>query len=500
MPPVTNRTRYKFGTFEANSASGELLRQGVRVKLQEQPFRFLVLLLERAGEVVSREELRSRLWPEDTFVEFDNSLNVAVGKLRDALRDDAETPRFIETVPRRGYRFLAEVASPDSGEVPAIAMDAPPEGVSSVNVRHRLPWILLAILCAGLVAVVALPVVTRRFASPILNNSDRVVLADFQNGTGDPVFDGTLLPAFRLKLEESPYFTVVSQASLLKTIKSQGKATDAPISIDSARSACRSLSAKAVVRGAIFRAANGYRITVEARRCSDGKTLVSEEAQAPLPADVLQNLGQATASLRRRLGEPTESVTHFDTPLAQATTTSLAALKAFSLGEEKRAQGQDYETASYYKMAVDLDPQFALAYGRLGAIYVNAQEFELGKQYYQKAFDLREHTTERERLYLMTHYYSGVTGELDKTLQAYEIWRQLYPNDLVAANNLADIFIVLGEPDKAIEPARDAVRISPKNAFPYVGLMGAYMRSGHFAEAKETYQQAVALKVDGFLL
>jgi len=499
MFAAPNRRRYRFATFEADPASGELQRKGVRIKLQEQPFRLLVLLLEHPGEVVSREELRSRLWPEDTFVEFDNSLNVAVRKLREALRDDAEAPRFIETLPRRGYRFLADVATEDARDVATMAIDAPSGGGSAIGVRYRRYWFLPA-LGIGLIAAVVLPIVAKRFSGPILNNSDRVVLADFENTTGDPVFDGTLLPAFRLKLEESPYFNLVSQASLLATVKEQGKATDGPISADVARSVCGALSARAVVYGGISSARDGYLVRVEALRCSDAKKVASEQAHARLQADVVQNLGQATSALRRRLGEPSTTVAQLDTPLAQATTTSLAALKAFSLGEEKRAQGQDIETVSYYKMAADLDPQFALAYGRLGVIYVNAQEFELGKQYYQKAFDLRERTTERERLYLTTHYYSGVTGELDKAIQAYEIWRQLYPNDLVPANNLADLLIVAGEPDKAIEPARDAVRISPRNGFPYMELVQAYMRSGHFAEAKTAYQAAASQKVDGIVI
>lgn len=500
MPAEKRIRSYRFSIFEVNPCTGELLRHGVRVKLQEQPFRLLVLLLGRAGEIVSREELQSQLWPEDTFVEFDNSLNVAVRKLREALRDDAETPRFVETVPRRGYRFLSDVATQDSGEVLAEAAEAPAGVESASMAARRWFWILGVIAGVALAATVAALFVAGRFAKPILNNADRVVLADFQNATGDSAFDGTLLPALRVKLEESPYFNTVSQASLLAAIKSQGKPADAPISVDWARSVCGSLGAKAVVRGAIVSAANGYQVRVEAQRCSDGKSLASEEAHATQPADVLQDVGQAAAALRYRLGEPSTSVTQFDTPLAQATTTSLAALKAFSLGEEKRAQGQDIETISYYKLAADLDPQFALAWGRLGAVYVNAQEFELGKQYYQKAFDLRERTTERERLYLTTHYYGSVTGELDKALQAYKIWRQLYPNDLVAANNLADLFITLGEPEKAIEPARDAVRISPKNGFPYMELMQAYMRSGHFTEARGTYEDAVGQKVDGILL
>jgi len=497
MPAGKTISSYRFSIFEVNPATGELLRQGVRVKLQEQPFRLLVFLLERSGRVVSRDELRGQLWPEDTFVEFDNSLNVAIRKLREALRDDADTPRFVETLPRRGYRFLAEVAVLDSGEIPIAEGRIPPAPPRS---RRRRFGILLALGFAAVAAAIWVGFRVNRFGDPLLKASDRVVLADFQNVTGDPAFDGTLMPAFRLKLEESPYLTVVSQANLLKVVKAAGKNETGPLSLDEARAGCDGSAAKAVLYGVISPTRNGYLLKVGAQRCSDGKELATEQARPASPDQVLQSLGQVTMALRGRLGEPSASVSQFDKPVVQATTSSLAALKAFSLGEAKRAQGQDYETISNYKLAADLDPQFALAYGRLGATYSNSQEFELGKQYFQKAFDLRERATERERLYITTHYYSGVTGELEKTIEAYEIWRQLYPNDLAPANNLADMLISVGEPEKAIEPARDAVRIDPRNGFPYMELTQAYMRSGHFAEAKETSMQAVSQKLDGLLI
>ncbi len=497
MPTDKPAALYRFSIFEVNPATGELFRQGMRVRLQEQQFRLLTLLLERPGELISRDEVRTRLWPSDTYVEFDNSLNVAVRKLRDALRDEADSPRFIETVPRRGYRFLAEVSTVDA-KIPAA--DAAVAAVTGPTGKPRYRTLALsAVICFAAALFLVALWLRGNISGPVLASSDHVVIAGFENRTGDPQFDGTLLPAFRVKLEESPYLSLLPQSSLLAAVKASGKTNLDHISLADMRKACTAAGANALLRGEVASVGSGYQVRTEAQGCSDGKKLAMQEARAATPSGVLQALGEATVKLRRQLGEPSASVASFNAPVAQATTGSLAALKAFSIGEEKRAQGQDYETIPYYKMAVDLDPQFALAYGRLGVIYSNAEEFELGKKNYQKAFDLRERTTERERLYLATHYYTTVTGELEKATQAYEIWRQLYPNDLVPANNLSDSLLVQGDPEAAIASAKDALRINPRNGFPYMSLIQANMRSGHLAAAKDTYQQAVANKLDGVL-
>src|SRR5215472_4560055 len=187
-------TILRFGTFEADMRAGELRKQGVRIRLQDQPFQVLAVLLQRPGDVVTREELRSQIWPEDTFVDFDNSLNTAINKLRESLGDSADNPRFIETLPRRGYRFIAPVTSDHKKKRPSLAAD----------------WRLAGAVVVVLVAAVAGRLVWRSRQAPRLTEKDTIVLADFANTTGDPVFDDTLKQGLRVQLEQSPFLNVLS--------------------------------------------------------------------------------------------------------------------------------------------------------------------------------------------------------------------------------------------------------------------------------------------------
>jgi eukaryotic-like serine/threonine-protein kinase len=510
----------RFGVFAVDLRTGELHKNGTRVKLQERPFQILAILLERPGELHTREELRSRLWPDGTFVDFDHSISSAIRKLRDALNDSAATPRYIETLGRRGYRFVYPVAHPSALKVVAINSAVEPEvpetegqGASPLNGSGQAEVVTAAprverriaikwkFLVPGVLVTIALAVggFLNGHRAPVLTEKDTVVLADFDNNTGDPVFDETLQQALRVKLTESPYFNLVSDAELRSTLKGIGQPSVARMSPETALALCKRVGARAVLRGAISPLAGGaYRVALMAVRCADGGPLASEEAISASRDGALSVLGQATDELRQRLGEAADSVQQFRTPIVEATTNSLAALRAFSLGEEKRAEGQDYEAIPFYKMAIDLDPNFALAYARLKVIYDNVGESAASDEYLRKAFDLRERTTERERLYIAAHYYAW-TGEESKHLEVFKLWRQLYPRDLVPANNLSAAYWVLGEPEKAVESAREALRLGPNNGIVYMNAIQAYQCNGQFADAKALFEQSVARKLDGLL-
>jgi tetratricopeptide (TPR) repeat protein len=239
-----------------------------------------------------------------------------------------------------------------------------------------------------------------------------------------------------------------------------------------------------------------YIVTLIAAPCGAGSSLAIEQLVASSRDEVFSALGAATDRLRTALGEPADSVKRFGTPLADATTSSLAALQAFSAAEAKRDRGQDAEAIASYKLATDLDPNFALAYAGLGALLANANELAESAVDYQKAFDLREHTTERERLSITAHYYSAVQGDLDKTVEVYTLWRQLYPHDLVPPNNVSDIYLQLGEAEKALASAREAIEINPNNAFPRVNYAQAAQRLGKFDDAKRTIADAESRNLD----
>ena len=247
---------YQFGPFQVNPASGELLKQGERVRLQDQPFRLLVILLENHGQVLTREEIRNRIWQENTYVDFDSSLRVAVRKLREALGDDADSPTYIETIPKRGYRFLVPVVSlSDSTHAPVADTEfVPPDAeadqkFAKSDVRTSTwIWILIAVLVIGAVSSATFIHAPRKFAG-----SDTAVLADFTNSTGDPVFDGTLRQGMEVQLEQSPYLSLVSDERIQQTLHLMGQPSDARLTPQLAREVCERTAAKAVLEGRFHR-------------------------------------------------------------------------------------------------------------------------------------------------------------------------------------------------------------------------------------------------------
>jgi DNA-binding winged helix-turn-helix (wHTH) protein/tetratricopeptide (TPR) repeat protein len=488
---------YRFDIFEARIRTGFLLREDKRVKIEELPFQMLLVLLETPGQVVTKKELRDRLWAGKTFGELDSSLHVAVAKLREALGESAAAPRLIETVRRRGYQFVGKVV-PVFDSAPEIPVEFPPLDIPDEKQYPRMgrrtaviaSGVVLAIFCAALTAIF----VYRSMRRPLAGNQDKVVIGAFTNSTGDDSYSG-LGRAFRVKLDESPYLSVIADRQFRQIVEQNG-----PASLHDELGACVSLNGKILLTGAIVAEPQGYKVSATAWKCASGSLLVTEEAHADSRDRVLSALNLATEQLRRRLGESDSSLQKFNVPVAQATTASLAALKAFTLGEEKRAQGREFEAISDYKLAVDLDPQFALGYARLGTIYSNAAEHRLGSEYFKKAFELRERTTDRERLYIAAHYYLVTTGEIQRSIDAYELWRSLYPRDVSPAINLAVEYLSIGEADKAAEMARAAVQLDASSGFSSATLARAYLETANYAGAENLCQDAAPGKSDSLML
>src|ERR1700730_13019053 len=337
---------YRFGLYEANPATRELVREGVRIRLQEQPFRVLVMLLENRTEIVTRERLRQELWSQDTFVEFENSLRVAIGKIRDALNDDAENPRFVATVPRIGYRFLAPVSVVEHPATEDLAVDRAPSRDEHQASRPKPASHQRLVVYACALLLLAGAILAGFYfwpAAPVLASSDTIVLAGFENRTANPAFDNSLYEALLVKVNESPFLNLVPESSVRAKMTKSEKADQAVIWLINPRQACLDLGAKVFVQGVIESSSNKYDLRFDVTRCADGKKMAREVVSASTAEEVLPALGRAADSLRRKLGESAESVEHFSTPIEQATTDSLSALKAFSLGENGRARGQDLE-------------------------------------------------------------------------------------------------------------------------------------------------------------
>jgi DNA-binding winged helix-turn-helix (wHTH) protein/tetratricopeptide (TPR) repeat protein len=479
---ATQPTAKRFGPFEVSLASYELRKHGVRIKLAGQPFDILAILLERGGEVVTREELRQRLWPADTFVDFEHGMNNAVKKLRAALGDSADHPLYIETVTRVGYRFIAP-------------MEQIGRASNEAQEQSGTRWKVMA--PAALVVAALASGSYFYFRHPLeLTDKDTIVLADFTNTTGDAVFDGTLRQGLSVQLEQSPFLSLVSEQQIQQTLQMMGQNPDAKLTPEIARELCQRTGSGAVLEGSIGQIGTEYLLTVKAVNCVSGKTLSSTEAQARDKNHVLDALGKTAAEIRNKLGESLSTVRKFDTPLEQATTPSLEALEAFSSGY--KVVGTTGSTAGipFFKHAVELDPNFALAYALLGRLYGDIKEYGVAADYARKAYELRERTSEPEKNFITASYHVIVTGNMEKAEQTCELWAQAYPRSPGPHMFLSGlIYPVLGQHEKVLEESKEAVRLNPDSPIPYSILMSGYIALNRPDEAKTTYEQALGRKL-----
>ncbi|MGC1961233.1 MAG: tetratricopeptide repeat protein, partial [Candidatus Sulfotelmatobacter sp.] len=332
--------------------------------------------------------------------------------------------------------------------------------------------------------------------SRALTARDSILLSDFVNTTGDPVFDGTLRQALAVQLEQSPYLNIFPQERVRDTLRYMGHSPDERVTPDLARQVCQREGVKAVLNGTISAVGTQYVVGVDAVNCLTGDNLAREQVSVDKKEQVLGAVGKVASSLRSKLGESLASLQKFDAPVEEATTSSLEALKYFSLGEVERDKGSEQTSVPFYKHALELDPNFAVAYARLGQAYNNMGETVLGIENTRKAFERRDRCSELEKLYIETHYYNIVTGEVDKELEAYELWRRTYPNDSIPPNNLAVSHAVVGKWEQSLEEAQETKRLDPNSAFSYNVVAGAYLGLNRLAECKAMRLQEVAQKVD----
>src|ERR1700722_13665254 len=442
---------YRFGVFEVFAESREVFRQGHRVKMQEQPFEFLLLLLEHPGEIVDREQLRTRLWPGDTFVDFNQSLSAAVTKLRQALGDDANNPRFIETIPRRGYRFLAPVTRPEElrtgpaaeptpappiAPVPTPAAEGPQAAAPAV--WSRKVAVLLAVIGLAAAVVVALHQRKKAFA---LATTDTVVLADFENHTGEAIFNDTLREALIVGLAQSPIVHLLPDRTLAVVFKQMGHAPDDRMSGLTAIELCKRVGGKVTVQGSISNLGTTYLIGLAAIRCDTGKPVAHEQAEAQQRNDVIDALGKATSRLRARLGESLPTIEKYNAPLEQATTSSLEALEAYNQALSTWDAKGDLASIPYFKQAIVIDPDFAMAHGALAAVYHNTGSAELAREQTMRAYNLRDSVTGTERAAIEARSYLDNTEEIDKAALTYAALVEDYPDSANSLNHLGSAVI-----------------------------------------------------------
>jgi DNA-binding winged helix-turn-helix (wHTH) protein/predicted Zn-dependent protease len=513
--------RWKFGSFWLDATQLLLFRHGELVPLSRKATEILKVLVECHGQLVAKEDLMRRVWP-DSFVEESN-LTVHIFQLRKTLGEDGGDYR-IETIPRRGYRFIgvvesespaapvtpqSESSSPPLGNVPSEDTSGKADAHSSPP-KASIPGLpLWASVLAGTALVVALFFVGLRFrnkAQPIpaanpasgpTTEKDRILLGAISNNTGEPVFDTTLREAIAIELEQSPYLSLISDEHMQQSLRLMGKPATTPLTPDLSRELCQRNGGAAVLDGWIAKLGTQYVLGVRALNCRTGDHISDLQNTVANKELVLKALGDMTRQLRAKLGESLSTVQKFDTPIEEATTSSLEALQAYSIGRQTMVQkGESAGSVPFFQQAVHLDPNFAIAYAALGNAYSNLGETGLAATNVRKAYQLRANVSEHEKLYIESHYYEFVTGDLIKASQVYELWAATYPNDEAPRTNLAEIYSNLGKFDRSLELAKEAVRIASHDGQSYANLVDAYISQNNPDQANSIAQRAISQNLD----
>ena len=367
-----------------------------------------------------------------------------------------------------------------SAAVPAIKAEQQKSGRPKILVLAAV--LIVAALIGGALYFRLRP------ATP-LTEKDTIVLADFDNTTGDAVFDGALKQALAVQLGQSPFLNILSDRKIGETLRLMGRRPSDRITQEVARELCVRTGSKAIILGSISNLGGQYVIGVDGVSCNTGDTLAKEQEEAATKQDVLKALGQAAARMRAKLGESLASIQKFDVPV-EATTASLEALKAFSMGITTFRTKGNAEAIPFYKRALELDPNFAAAYASIGVAYANLGQASLAAENIKKAYDLRAQVSEREKYRISSMYHGFVTGELEQASQVYELWAKTYPQDLVPPTNLGDIYAQLGQYEKAVTETQYGLRLEP-TMVGYGNLAGDYLALNRLDDVNKTIEQAL---------
>ena len=504
------------GDLELDPRAYELRRSGRRLKLERIPMELLLLLVERRGELVTREEIIERIWGKDVFLDTDSGINAAIRKIRQVLKDDPEKPLFIQTISGKGYRFVApmvEVRAPVGGQGGS-TVKADVVGATLVNSGDRdLEEATTSAKAAGapsairkhwrVIVPAAVAVVLSVAAylyfhhTPKLTDKDTIVLADFTNTTGDPVFDGTLRQGMAVQLEQSPFLSLISEERIQQVLKLMDKPADARLTPEIAREICQRTTSAAVLDGSIASLGSQYVLGLRASDCRTGDVIAEEQVQAARKEDVLNALGQIASKFRTRLGESLTTVKRHDTPLAEATTSSLEALKAYSAGWQVSYSSGAAAAVPFFSRAIEIDPNFVSAYAALGRMYGDIGESVLSAKNTSEAYRLRDRASDQEKFFISVTYDLQVTGNLEKAQQVCDVWIQTYPRAWLPHALLSGaIYLPLGKYEEAVEETKTALGIDPDFAIGYANLAINYVSIGRTAEAENTLQQAFERKLE----
>ena len=496
------------------------LRRGEEtVKLRPQLMDLLICLASRPGETLTKEEIFDAVWPGQYVVE--SGLGRCIAEVRQVLGDTARNDsRYIETIPKRGYRLIAPVAlvSParlraaaDAAADPAQVPERPAdlEAVSDGECPHvhadtsvqqtdvvTIPttpvtlrpastprrWVLAVAALIAFVGVTSMGAWLLLRPAMRVDDHDSLVLV-FENLTGEAVFDDTLQLAAAVRLEQSPHLRIVPEPRVREALGFMNRPANTVMTRELGRDVCQRVGAKAMLAGRVVSLGKHYAIGLEGVSCGTGDTLVREQVEVENREQVLGGLDRAVSSLRRRLGESVASLRRYDVPIAQATTASLEALKAFSLADVERARGNDETAVGLYRRALEIDPSFALAHLRLGLHLTNLNRIEEGVEEIKAAYSNRTRASAGERLYITACYESRVLRDPVKAAESLRAWRDSYPNNPVARFTLASMDNQLGRQQEAVVEAQEALRLDPGNSLAGTILGESLEQLGRLDEA-----------------
>jgi eukaryotic-like serine/threonine-protein kinase len=454
------------------------------------------------------EDIISRALEKDRELRYQSAKEMRSELMR--LKRDTETGRAIAAgsgtvaIAQESGSQAAQPPSPASGSSPALA-PAPSSGtvkVAEVPDAGRKLWKVLVPAAVILVvaAIAGAFYLRSRQTTHRLTEKDKIVLAEFTNTTGDPVFDGTLRQGLSSQLEQSPFLSLLSDQGVAQTLALMAQPKDARLTRELAREVCHRTASTATIEGSISSLGSQYIVGLKAVNCRNGDVLADEQATASGKEQVLKALGEAATRMREKLGESLASVQKYDAPAESVTTQSLEALQAYSLGYQAQMVKNDSSGAiSLFQRAISLDPNFAMAYARLGTNYNNLRQTARAAENTVKAYELRERVSEREKFYIVSHYENFVTGDLEAARKTYELWAQTYPRDDVPPGNLGVIYLYLGDYDKALAATQEFLKRNP-SGLGYGNLVASYLQVNRLDEARATAQEAQAHNLDSPLI
>jgi DNA-binding winged helix-turn-helix (wHTH) protein/Tfp pilus assembly protein PilF len=476
------RIVYEFGPFRMDPDKQTLLRENLAVPVTPKAFETLLVLVRRSRDVVSKEDLLKEVWP-DSFVEESN-LSQNIFLLRKALGDTAENRQYIVTLPGRGYRFAASVRTvTEQGEALVAQARTRTQIVIEENeaeTDHALKalpipqrpgagrkFLFSAAVVAVLLALgVFLLIRNRRPAN--LDEKDSILVADFVNTTGDPVFDDTLRQGMEVQLEQSPSLSMVSEDGIRQALRLMGQSPDARLTGQTAREVCERTGSSAVLEGSIKPLGSEYVLDLRSTNCRTGENIDDEQVQVARKEDALDAVTRMARGFRVRAGESAAALVKHDTPLAEATTPSLEALKAYSLGWKFAASQGGEPAIPFFQRAVEIDPSFAVAYASLGLMYGSTGSSELATENVTRAYELRDRASDKERFFITGYYFGRATGNQEKAQQVCDEWARTYPREFLPHSFLGGfVDLVLANYKGAIEEAQKTIELNPDASLGY---------------------------------